>query len=389
MEPEVRCQMTERSTGLIFAFGVIIGVIVGIVIAYQMLSEDVADHIREYATFKAMGFRQGFFVGIILEEAIILAAIGFWPGLAFSALFYQSLAYLANIPIFMTPERAAAVFIGTIIACSISGVLAMRKLSAAEPLAHKGARIAGTPKTAATGAEIVFSMVYGDAASRAVWMDAESGALAGMAKGALGVEMSTLSPDHVAALHAAAKAQNVAFLDAPLAGSRPQAEAGQLIFMAGGAAADVARAEPVLLAMGAAVHHAGGPGAGSVFKLMVNTLFGAQLATIAELLGMAAKSGLDPARALEVVGSTTVASPAVKMAGGAMLARNFVPAAPIDLISKDLSLAAGMGNNLGPDMPMAQDSGEVYRAASAEGFGADNITGVVQRYIPPTKIAAE
>jgi putative ABC transport system permease protein len=103
------------------------------VIAYQVLSADVADHIREYATFKAMGFRHGFFVGVILEEAIILAAIGFWPGLAFSQLFYQSLAYLTNIPIFMTPERAVAVFIGTILACALSGVLAMRKLAAAEP----------------------------------------------------------------------------------------------------------------------------------------------------------------------------------------------------------------------------------------------------------------
>lgn len=133
MEQEVRYQMTERPTGLIFAFGVVIGVIVGIVIAYQVLSADVADHIREYATFKAMGFRQGFFVGIILEEAIILAAIGFWPGLALSELFYRSLAYLTNIPIFMTPDRAVAVFIGTIIACAMSGVLAMRKLAAAEP----------------------------------------------------------------------------------------------------------------------------------------------------------------------------------------------------------------------------------------------------------------
>lgn len=133
MAQEVRYQMTERPTGLIFAFGVAIGLVVGIVIAYQVLSADVADHIREYATFKAMGFQQGFFVGVILEEAIILAAIGFWPALAFSQLFYQSLSHLTNIPIFMTAERAVAVFIGTIIACSLSGMLAMRKLAAAEP----------------------------------------------------------------------------------------------------------------------------------------------------------------------------------------------------------------------------------------------------------------
>ena len=262
-----------------------------------------------------------------------------------------------------------------------------RTPAAAEPLARRGARIADTPKAAATGAEIVLSMVYDDAASNGVWLDGESGALAGMAKGTLGVEMSTLSPAHVAALHAAARGRDVAYLDAPLAGSRPQAEAGQLIFMAGGAAADVARAQPVLLAMGGAVHHAGGAGAGSVVKLMVNTLFAAQLATIAELLGMAAKAGLEPARSLEIIGATPVASPAATAAGGAMLARNFAPAAPIDLIAKDLMLAAEMGNGLGQAMQMAQAAGAVYRAASAEGFGADNVTGVVQRYMPRAKSA--
>ena len=98
-----------------------------------MLNSDVADHIREYATFKAMGYRNAFFVGIIMEEAIILAAIGFWPGLLLSELFYATLAHLTNIPIFMTTERAVAVFFGTIAACAISGVLAMRKLAAANP----------------------------------------------------------------------------------------------------------------------------------------------------------------------------------------------------------------------------------------------------------------
>jgi putative ABC transport system permease protein len=130
---EQRYQLTQRPTGLIFAFGVGIGIVVGIVIAYQVLSTDVADHIREYATLKAMGYRSRFFAGIVLEEALILAAIGFWPGLALSQLFYATLARLASLPIFMTPERAAVVFVGTVIACSISGLMAMRRLAAADP----------------------------------------------------------------------------------------------------------------------------------------------------------------------------------------------------------------------------------------------------------------
>jgi len=130
---EQRYQMTQRPTGLIFAFGVGIGLLVGIVIAYQVLSTDVANHLREYATLKAVGYPTCFFAGIVLEEALILAAVGFWPGLAFSQVFYATLAHLTSIPIFMTPARAVAVFIGTLIACSLSGVFAMRRLAAADP----------------------------------------------------------------------------------------------------------------------------------------------------------------------------------------------------------------------------------------------------------------
>jgi 3-hydroxyisobutyrate dehydrogenase len=155
-----------------------------------------------------------------------------------------------------------------------------RTPAVAEALARTGARSAATPQAAALGAEVVISMVYDDEASRSVWLDPDDGALGGMSAGGLGIECSTLSPAHVVRLHEAAAAHGVAFLDAPLAGSRPQAEAGQLIFMVGGAVADVTRAEPVLLAMGSAVHRAGEAGAGSVVKLMVNTLFGSQLGAV-------------------------------------------------------------------------------------------------------------
>ncbi len=126
-------QRTQRPTGIIFGFGVFIGVTVGIVIAYQVLATDVADHLHEYATFKAMGYPSGFFVGIILEEALVLGACGFVPGLGLSLAMYDGLANLANSPIFMTTERAVLVFVGTLGACGLSGLLAMRRLAAADP----------------------------------------------------------------------------------------------------------------------------------------------------------------------------------------------------------------------------------------------------------------
>lgn len=248
----------------------------------------------------------------------------------------------------------------------------------AEPI--NGAKLAGTPRAAAMVADIVISMVRDDAASREVWLDAKAGAMSAMAPGAIGIDTSTVTPDHARALHAAAAAKGVAFLDSPLAGSRPQAEAGQLVFMAGGEAADLARAEPVLLAMGAAVHHAGGAGAGAAVKLMLNSLFGAQLAIMGELIGFARKCGIDPARAVEIIGATPVASPAVKVAAGAMLNRAFAPAFPIDLVEKDFALTLAAAAAVNAATPVTGAVRDVFSAAKTEGLGNLNITGIAQRY---------
>ena len=126
-------QTTRRPTGVIFGFGVAMGVLVGLVIVYQVLSTDVADHLREYATFKAMGFPHRFFLGIVFEEAVILGAIGFVPGLALSLGIYAAMAAATGLPVAMTPARAALVFAGTIAACAASGALATRRLRAADP----------------------------------------------------------------------------------------------------------------------------------------------------------------------------------------------------------------------------------------------------------------
>ncbi len=126
-------QTTKRPTGVIFGFGVAMGVLVGLVIVYQVLSTDVADHLREYATFKAMGYPHRFFLGIVFEEAVILGAVGFVPGLSLSLGIYAAMAAATSLPVVMTPGRAALVFVGTIVACAASGALATRRLKAADP----------------------------------------------------------------------------------------------------------------------------------------------------------------------------------------------------------------------------------------------------------------
>lgn len=126
-------QTTQRPVGIIFGFGVIMGVIVGIIIVYQVLSTDVSDHLKEYATFKAIGYRNGFFLGIIFEEAMVLATMGFVPGIAISVALYSGVARLTGLPIAMTLTRALAVLLGTLAMCAVSGAIATRRLARANP----------------------------------------------------------------------------------------------------------------------------------------------------------------------------------------------------------------------------------------------------------------
>jgi len=124
---------TERPTGVIFGFGVFMGILVGLVIVYQVLSTDVADHLREYATFKAMGYGQPFFLGIIFEEAIVLAIFGFIPGILASMGLYALLVAVTGLPVSMEVSRAVMVFFGTLAACMLSGAIATRRLASADP----------------------------------------------------------------------------------------------------------------------------------------------------------------------------------------------------------------------------------------------------------------
>jgi putative ABC transport system permease protein len=126
-------QSTQKPVGLVFGFGAAIGVLVGIIIVYQVLSTDVADHIREYATFKAMGYAPGFFLGIIVEEALILAILGFIPGILVSLVLYKIVALATDLPMEMTLSRALAVMFGTILACIFSGAIATRRVAKANP----------------------------------------------------------------------------------------------------------------------------------------------------------------------------------------------------------------------------------------------------------------
>lgn len=233
-----------------------------------------------------------------------------------------------------------------------------------------------TPREASTDADVIIAMVRDDKASKAVWLGGD-GALAGMKSAALAIESSTLSVEWVNALAGAMTEENRSFIDAPVLGSRPQAEAGQLVHLIGGDADLAERAIPVLSAIGGAQLHAGPIGSGTALKLIGNALFAIQVTALAELLGHMPTLGLDPATAIEQLGNTPLLSPAAKGAANLMLANRHEPMFPVELVAKDLNY--GIGDAM-TTMPVAAAARAVFEKALGLGLGEANLTAVAQLY---------
>jgi putative ABC transport system permease protein len=133
VDAELAYIQNSSAIGFVFTLGTMMGFIVGIVIVYQVLSTDVNDHMAEYATFKAMGYKNSYLLLVVFEEALILSVIGFIPSVAIAAGLYQLTAAATALPIILPASRAVTVLIMTILMCGISGAIATRKLQSADP----------------------------------------------------------------------------------------------------------------------------------------------------------------------------------------------------------------------------------------------------------------
>ena len=211
-----------------------------------------------------------------------------------------------------------------------------RTADKAMPLREFGATVARNPRAAVAESELAVAMVRDDDASRAAWLDPAAGALAAMPRGGVAIECSTLSPAYVRHLAERCASGGIGFLDAPVVGSRPQAEAARLVYLAGGDAATLARVRPVLSAAGDALHHVGPAGSGTILKLAINALFGVQVAAVAELFGWLQGAAIDLPAAIRIIGALPSCSIAAKAALDAMLSKSFAPLFPAELAKKDL-----------------------------------------------------
>jgi 3-hydroxyisobutyrate dehydrogenase len=247
----------------------------------------------------------------------------------------------------------------------------------AEALAASGVRVAATPFEAAAGADAVIAMVADDRASAAVWLGA-NGALAGMPATAIAIECSTVTVDWTSTLAAAAAERGVAFVDAPVTGSKSQAASGDLRFLVGGEAAVVDRARPVFDVMGAAVIPCGPVGSGAMLKLINNYLCGIQVASLAEALAMAERSGLDIETVANVLTEGAPGSPLVKTLSRRMIDRDYAPNFIPGLMAKDLRYAADAMAGVGITSAIAEAARARFVDGDQQGHAADDIASIIE-----------
>lgn len=254
-----------------------------------------------------------------------------------------------------------------------------RTRAKAQPLADLGAAIAGSPAQAAADAEIVISMLADDAACRAAWLGSE-GALAAVPANATLVESSTVTVDWIEELDEAARARGLTLVDAPVTGSKPQAAAGQLLFLAGGPVEALERVAPALRSMGRETLHLGPTGSGARMKLINNFMCGVQLASLAEALAMIEHSGLDPAKAVGVLTQGAPGSPLVKTMAERTQQHQYDPNFALQLMAKDLRYAAAEAAHHGIDPITARAALRVFENAIAAGYGEKDIAAVVEQF---------
>jgi 3-hydroxyisobutyrate dehydrogenase len=230
-----------------------------------------------------------------------------------------------------------------------------------QPLVALGAKAAATPREAAAAADVLITIVSDPPALEQV-TEGEHGALAGLRRGSVLIDSSTVSPALARRLAAACAQRGVEFLDAPVTGGTWGAEKGELVFMVGGPAGTLARVEPVLGAMGKRWFHLGPHGAGQTVKLAMNMLFALEVDALAEALALSTAGGVPGEKLIEVMQSSMGRAPVLDVKAPLLLKGEYPPSFPLRLMHKDMTLALELAKQLGVPLPAGAAAREAYDA---------------------------
>ena len=226
-----------------------------------------------------------------------------------------------------------------------------REKNKTAPLAERGARVADTPREVAAASDVVITMVSNDAALHAV-VFSEDGVLAGARPGMTLIDMSSVSPGASREVAQAAKAKAVRMIDSPVSGSTPHAEQGTLAILVGGDKDVYDECKPLLEHMGRGVFHMGESGMGATMKLVVNTLLGTQLQTLAEAMVLGLKAGIEKNTLLDTLGQMAHISAGQKGKIENVRREEYPTQFPLALMYKDYGLIADLAREHAVPMPV-------------------------------------
>jgi 3-hydroxyisobutyrate dehydrogenase-like beta-hydroxyacid dehydrogenase len=250
----------------------------------------------------------------------------------------------------------------------------------ADELARDGMRRADSPRAVAERADVVFSIVTDAAAVRAVALG-KDGILAGLRKGGIYLDMSTIAPDASREVAAEFAAAGAVMLDAPISGSPVTVVQGNASIMVGGDEAAFERVKPVLLAIGPKVTRIGGNGLACQMKIAINLLLMVEVIAFGEAIALAEKGGVARETAVDAVLKSVAASPVLGYRGPFILEGKMpaVPLADVTLQQKDMILALDLGRKLGSPVPLAAAANEMMNAC--RGLGVDHNDFVVAHQV--------
>lgn len=252
-----------------------------------------------------------------------------------------------------------------------------RSRARAEPLAAAGARVAGTPAEAVAGADVVVTMLADGDATASVMTDAR----AALGDGALWLQMGTVGITATERLARLAAEAGVAFVDAPVSGTRQPAEQGKLTVFASGPAELSERCAPVFDTVAAKVLWVGEAGAGTRLKLVVNAWLAALVGGLAESVALAEGIGVDPRQFLAAIDGVPVGAPYAQLKGTMMIDRDYPPSFPLHLLTKDVALVADAAAEAGLALRVGPAVLALLEAAE-ERHAEDDMAAIVEALRP-------
>ena len=261
--------------------------------------------------------------------------------------------------------------------------------SVLKELAELGGRISDSPRDAATGAELVITMLPAAAHVRSVWLG-EDGVLAGIGQGVPAVDCSTIDPQTIRDVAAAAAKQGVAVADAPVSGGTGGAQAGTLTFMVGATPELFATLQPVLAQMGRNIVRCGDVGTGQIAKICNNLLLGISMVGVSEAMALGDALGIDTQVLAGIINSSTgrcwssdTYNPWPGVIETAPSSRGYTGGFGADLMLKDLGLATEAARQAKQPVILGAVAQQLYQSMSQRGEGGKDFSAIINSYRKP------